>query len=213
MRVLEPPEEVLQTQNRQEVFRAWIDGGMLSVSLCNAFPDSYREDASKIWGMLISDIFHHVVDAIVLATGREHEDVQEVLRSYLNEVFRSERGTRRGTLKKVLDRVPEIPDPDVTGGLDCVEVVRIALLADSIRVMVLVGMWLPDNEEAVWGNLLYDIAALVAESLVSERDVNTVKRDLIGDVFHYIDHPSTKYHGEYYNTEQGGAGNGASFGG
>ncbi|MDP5009225.1 MAG: cation transporting ATPase C-terminal domain-containing protein, partial [Glaciimonas sp.] len=47
----------------------------------------------------------------------------------------------------------------VSGDEKCVEIVRIALIPDSIRVMVLVGMWLPE-EEAVWGNLLYDISQI-----------------------------------------------------
>ncbi|MDP0491414.1 MAG: DUF5076 domain-containing protein [Verrucomicrobiota bacterium JB023] len=204
MRALEPPEEVLDAHSRQEVFRAWIDGGMLSVSLCNVFPESYREDVAEIWGMLISDIFHHVVDAIVLKTGRAREDVQEALRTSLDEVVRSERGTRHGTLKKIAQPLPEIPDPDVTGDENCVEIVRIALIPDSIRVMVLVGMWLPDDEESVWGNLLYDICAMVAESLAPERNVETSKSNLLTDVVSYIDGPSTKYSGEYYKTEQGG---------
>ncbi|MEM9479142.1 MAG: DUF5076 domain-containing protein [Verrucomicrobiota bacterium] len=206
MRVLEPPKEVLDAPSRQEVFRAWIDRGMLSVSLCNVFPESYREDVAEIWGMLISDIFHHVVDAIVVETGRAREDVQEALRTSLDEVVRSERGTRHGTLKKITQQLPEIPDPDVTGDESCVEIVRIALIPDSIRVMVLVGMWLPDDEESVWGNLLYDISAMLAESLAPELDVETLKSDLLSDVVSYIDDPSTKYSGEYYNTEQGGAG-------
>ena len=94
MRVLEPSQEVREEQNRQEVFRAWIDGGALSISLCNVFPESYSEGVSEIWGMLISDIFHHVVDAIVLETGRELEEVQSSLRGSLQKVIQSERGTR-----------------------------------------------------------------------------------------------------------------------
>jgi hypothetical protein len=156
MRALAPPAEVREERNRQEVFRAWIDGGMLSISLCNVFPESYRDDPSEIWGIFISDIFHHVVDAIVLETGRDHTGVKDSLRQSFEEVFCSARGTRYGTLKQTSQQLPEIPDPDVIGDDNCVEIVRIALLPDSIRVMVLVGMRLPDNEESVWGNLLYD---------------------------------------------------------
>ena len=156
MRALAPPAEVREERNRQEVFRAWIDGGMLSISLCNVFPESYRDDPSEIWGIFISDIFHHVVDAIVLETGRDHTGVKDSLRQPFEEVFCSARGTRYGTLKQTSQQLPEIPDPDVIGDDNCVEIVRIALLPDSIRVMVLVGMRLPDNEESVWGNLLYD---------------------------------------------------------
>ncbi len=202
MRILEPPEEVREASSRQEVFRALIDGGMLSISLCHAFPKPYREDPAEIWGMLISDIFHHVVDAIALETDREREEVQGSLRRALDEVCRSKRGARHGTLKKISQQLPELPDPDVTGDDNCVEIVRIALIPDSIRVMVLVGMRLPE-EESVWGNLLYDISSMVAESLDSQRDVATTKADLIGDVLAYIDSPSTKYSGEYYNTESG----------
>ncbi|WP_353568973.1 DUF5076 domain-containing protein [Haloferula sargassicola] len=205
MRILEPPDEVKAASRRQEVFRAWIDGGMLSVSVCHLFPETYKEDPTEIWGMLISDIFHHVVDAIVLETARERDEVQSSLRHSFDEVVRSERGTRHGTFKNILKRLPELPDPDVTGDDKCVEIVRIALIPDSIRVMVLVGMWLPE-EEAVWGNLLYDISAMVAESLGSQRDVAITKADLIADVLHYIDNPTTEYSGEYYNTEQNGGG-------
>lgn len=84
--------------------------------------------------------------------------------------------------------MPELPDPDVSGDEKYVEIVRIALIPDSIRVMVLVGMWLPE-EEAVWGNLLYDISAMVAESLGSQRDVAT-KADLFADALYYIDNPT-----------------------
>ena len=89
MRVLEPPEEVLNSPSRQEVFRGWIDGGMLSVSICNVFPESDREDVAEIWGMLIADIFHHVVDAIVLETGRARKDVKEVMQASLDEIIKS----------------------------------------------------------------------------------------------------------------------------
>lgn len=205
MRILEPPDEVKAAPQRQEVFRAWIDGGMLSISVCNEFPETYREDPTEIWGMLISDIFHHVVDAIVLETARERDEVQSSLRQSFDEVVCSERGTRHGTLKTISTRLPELPDPDVSGDEKSVEIVRIALIPDSIRVMVLVGMWLPD-ETAVWGNLLYDISAMVAESLGSQPNVATTKAGLIADVLHYIDNPTTKYSGEYYNTEQDGGG-------
>lgn len=205
MRILEPPDEVRAALRRQEMFRAWIDGGMLSLSICHLFPETYKEDPAEIWGMLVSDIFHHVVDAIVLETSRERDEVLGSLRKSFEEVVRSERGTRHGTLKNILKRLPELPDPDVSGGDKCVEIVRIALIPDSIRVMVLVGLWLPE-EEAVWGNLLYDISAMIAESLGSQRDVPTTKADLIADVLHYIDNPSTNYTGEYYDTEQDGGG-------
>lgn len=201
MRILEPPDEVKARSRRQEVFRAWIDGGMLSVSLCHLFPKTYKKDSTEIWGMLISDIFHHVVDAIVLETARERDEVQDSLKKSFNQVVRSERSTRRGTLKTISKRLPELPDPDVSGDEKCVEIVRIALVPKSIRVMVLVGMWLPE-EEAVWGNLLYDFSAMVAESLRSQRDVATTKADLIADVLHYINNPTSQYSGEYYNTEQ-----------
>ncbi len=202
MRTLEPPEEVRLEVNRQEVLRAWIDGGMLSLSVCSAFPKTYSEETSEIWGMLISDIFHHVVDAIALETSRDRDEVQDSLRHSLDEVVNSQRGSRFGTLKVHSKRIAELPDPDVTGDDNCVEIVRIALLPDSIRVMVVVGMWLPNDEEQVWGNLLYDTASMIASSLSPERDLDTFKADLLADVAHYIDDPSTKYSGEYYNTEQ-----------
>jgi Domain of unknown function (DUF5076) len=209
MRVLEPPDEILREKNRQEVMRAWIDGGMLSISLCNDFPDSYRDDPAEIWGMLISDIFHHVLDAIVLETSRQRDEVQKSLQHSLKEVVRSERETRFGVLKIHPSRVAQLPDPDVTGDDNCVEIVRITLLPGSIRVMVLVGMWLPDDEESVWGNLIYDTASMVASSLRAGGDTDSLKADLLEDIAHYIDCPNTKYSGEYYNTEQDGAGNGA----
>jgi hypothetical protein len=206
MHALELPREVRRSRNRREVLRAWIDGGMLSLSVCNAFPDSYRPDPAEIWGMLISDIFHHVVDAIVLQTSRPRKQVKGLLRNSLEEVIRSERGTRFGTLKIHSRKVVQLPDPDVTGDDKCVEIVRIALLPRSIRVMVLVGMWLPDNEESVWGNLLYDLAAMVASSLRPERKVDHLKADLLANVMRYIDQPSSKYSGKYYKTKQDGAG-------
>lgn len=200
MRILELPDEVKEESRRQEVFRAWIDGGMLSLSICHIFPETYKKDPTEIWGMLISDIFHHVVDAIILETARDRDEVHSSLRQAFDEVVRSERGTRHGTLKNILKRFPVLPDPDVSGDEKCVEIIRIVLIPDSIRVMVLVGMWLPE-EEAVWGNLLYDISAMVAESLGSRRDVATTKADLIADIQQYIDKPTTKYSGEYYTTE------------
>jgi hypothetical protein len=54
--------------------------------------------------------------------------------------------------------------------------------------------------------LLYDIAALIAESLDATRASDPIKDRLIGDVFDYIDSPSTEYSGEYYGTEQGDEG-------
>jgi hypothetical protein len=202
MRILEPPEEVLLAEERQEVLRAWIDGGMLSVSVASVFPENYRDERSEIWGMLISDIFHHVVDAVVAETGRDRNDVQDSLRRSLHDVAQSQRGSRFGKLKIFDRRWAELPDPDVSGDDNSVEIVRIALLRDSIRVMVFVGMWLPDNEESVWGNLIYDMSSMLASSMKPEGNADELKDELIRDVINYIDHPSTKYSGEYYDTEQ-----------
>jgi len=64
--------------------------------------------------------------------------------------------------------------------------------------MVLVGMWLL-KEEAVWANLLYDMAAMIANSLDQEDGAVATQSALIRDVLRYIDEPSTDYSGEYYN--------------
>lgn len=201
IRVLDPPAEVLEVSARQEVFRAWIDGDALSVSLCNQFPERWGDDLPEIWGALISDIFHHVVDAIHVETNRPRNEIQQALRTTLEEVIRSGRGTQAGTLQKVLERLPEIPAPELKGGEDSFEIIRIALLPGSIRVMALVGMWLPEDEEVVWGNLLYDISSIVAACLAPERDYAVSKSEVLSHLISGIDTPNTNYSGEYYNTE------------
>lgn len=200
--VLEHPAEVLEVADLQEVLRAWIDGDALSISLCNQFPKRWGDDLPEIWGILISDIFHYIVDAIHVETNRPRNEIQQALRTTLEEAIRSERGTQAGTLQKVLQRLPEIPAPEVKGGDDSFEILRILLLPESTRVMALVGMWLPDDEEVVWGNLLYDISSLVAASFVPERDYETSKSELLSHVISGIDTPITNYSREDNNTEQ-----------
>jgi hypothetical protein len=177
--------------------RAWLDKGMLSLSLCHKFPDGYTRPASEIWGMLLSDIFHHVVDALVLETKFERSFIQEQIRNSFEEVLRSDRGSRIGVLKETKERKKELPDPDVSGDDHCVEIVRIVLLQGSIRVVVRVGMWLPDNEESVWGNLLYDLIYMVALSMKKD-DVDGIRDRLAKKVLEYIENPSSEYSGRYY---------------
>jgi len=151
--------------------------------------------------MLLSDIFHHVVDAIVLETEQQRVTVQEKLKASFEDVVASKRGSRFGNLKSYEERVMDLPDPNVSGADDCVEIVRIVLLEESIRVMVLVGMWLPENEESVWGNLLYDMSYMLASSIVSE-EVEKTQFLVIQAILRYIEEPSTDYTGQYYDTEQ-----------
>jgi hypothetical protein len=196
MRILNLPPEVTETASRQEVMRAWLDKGKLSLSLCHKFPDRYKPTI-EIWAMLLSDIFHHVVDALALETKIERPIIQEQIRTFFEEVLRSNRGSRSGALKEYNERLKELPDPDVSGDDQCVEIVRIILLEDSIRVVVRVGMWLPDNEESVWGNLLYDLIYTVALSMKND-DLDEVREILAKKVLGYIEEPSTEYSGRYY---------------
>jgi hypothetical protein len=201
MRVLEPQLEVMEANPRQEVLQAWIDRGMLSLSLCNQFPEDYTQPHIEIWAMLLSDIFHHVVDAIVLETGQDKAFVQRQLKDSFEEVLRSQRHSRSGTLREFDRRLIELPDPDVSGDDNCVEIARIFLLAGSIRVLLLVGMWLPDDEESVWGNLLYDLSYMIASSMKPD-DIEELHNTLAQKMINYVDEPSTRYSGEYYTNEQ-----------
>lgn len=172
---------------------------MLSLSLSHDFPEDYRE-SPHIWPMLLSDIFHHVVDALADETGLERHLVQDDLKKAYEEVLRSERGIRAGTVKEFKKRVTELPDPDVTGDDHCVEIIRIILLDDSIRVIVRVGMWLEIGEEEVWGNLLYDLCSMIASSL-DRGAADSIRDRLSKELLHYIDNPSTVYSGEFYGNE------------
>jgi hypothetical protein len=191
------PSEITEDDSRQEAMRAWLDKGMLSLALCKEFPADYTKPAIEVWGMLLSDIFHHVVDALVLETKIERPFIQDQIRSSFEEVLRSDRGSRIGVLKECKERKKELPDPDVSGDDHCVEIVRIFLLKGSIHVLVRVGMWLPDNEEAVWGNLLYDLTYMVALS-VEKDDVDGLRGVLAKKALNYIEKPSSEYSGRYY---------------
>lgn len=197
MRSLDLPSEILQDDSRQEVLRAWIDGGMLSLSVCHRFPEDYTRSPLDVWPMLLSDIFHHVVDAIVLENELPRAFVKRQLKAAFEDVTRSERGSRTGVLKCIKHSQKQLPDPDVSGGEHCVEIVRILLLESSIRVIVRVGMWLPDDEEGTWGNLLYDLAFMIATS-IRPSGPEGIRDTMIERIGYYIDHPSTRYSGNYY---------------
>jgi hypothetical protein len=102
-----------------------------------------------------------------------------------------------GVLKECKRRRKELPDPDVTGGEQSVEIVRIILMTDSIRVLVRVGMWLPDEEESVWGNLLYDLIFMVALSMKKD-SLDEIRETLAEKILGYLERPSTKYSGHFY---------------
>ena len=197
MRVLELPPEIATDRSKQEVLQAWLDKGKLSISLSNSFPEGYKSPI-EVWPMLLSDIFHHVVDAIVLETGYDRVFVQSELQTSFEEILRSERVSRIGKLMKWDQREPELPDPQVSSDSDCVEIIRIFLLKDSIRVLVLVGMWLPDEEEVVWGNLLYDLTSIIASSLQKDGS-DELRNEIAQKLVSYIIDPNTEYSGQYYS--------------
>ncbi|OUR86889.1 hypothetical protein A9Q81_27565 [Gammaproteobacteria bacterium 42_54_T18] len=152
--------------------------------------------------MLISDVFHHVVDAIALETNQNRNTVQEKLKECFEGVFDSRRDIRYGSVKVVDEQAIELPGPGVSSNDGCVEIARIVFLEDSIRVIVLVGMWLPSDEESVWANLLYDMTYMIASSIESDLDVEKTQEFIVYELLRYIKEPSTAYTGQYCNTEQ-----------
>lgn len=200
MRPLDLPQDLDDAPEKQEVLRAWIDEGMLSLSLSHAFPESYRS-CSDVWPMLLSDIFHHVVDALVIETGMERAIVQQDLQDAFEEVIRSDRGTRAGKLR-THKCLPLLPDPDVSDE-NGVEIIRIILIPKSIRVIVRVGMWIKMGEEQVWGNLLYDLCAMIASSL-DEGAADDIRSRFATKILDYVEHPSSQYSGEFYGKEAKG---------
>jgi hypothetical protein len=197
MRPLTLPSEVTDDDTRQEVMRAWLDRGKLSLSLCHQFPAGYKPPM-EMWAMLLSDVFHHVVDALVLETGLERPFIQGQIWESFGEVLRSDRGPRIGVLNEFPELRKELPDPDVSGEDEqCVEIARIILMKDWIRVVVRVGMWLPEEEEIVWGNLLYDLIYMVALSMKKD-DLDALRERLAQKFLGYIERPSTEYSGHFF---------------
>ncbi len=201
MRPLNPPADIFEDDQRQEVLRAWLDQGMLSLSVCHVFPESYKQPQLSIWAMLLSDVFHHVVEAIVLETDSAREFVAGQLRLSFEEVLRSQRESRFGKLRDFSRSRKNLPDPDVSGDDTCTEIVRIILLPGSIRVLVLVGMWLPDQEESVWGNLLYDLAFMIGMS-IDGNSAELLRDEIAEKLVSYMEKPSTNYSGKYYGSEE-----------
>jgi hypothetical protein len=197
MRPLDLPLELDANPGKQEVLRAWIDGGMLSLSLSHNFPESYRTCAD-VWPMLLSDVFHHVTDALVIESGADRSIVQHDLRNAFEEVVRSDRGTRAGKLR-LQPCLPLLPDPDVTDE-NGVEIIRIILTPGAIRVIVRVGMWIKGGEEEIWGNLLYDLCSMIASSL-DKKAVDSIRDRFAKKILDYVEHPSTTYSGEFYGKE------------
>lgn len=197
MRPLDLPLELDANPDKQEVLRAWIDEGMLSLSLSHVFPESYRS-CTDVWPMLLSDVFHHVADALVIETGVDRSVVQQDLQRAFEEVIRSDRGTRAGKLRQH-EHLPLLPDPDVTDE-NGVEIIRIILTPGAIRVIVRVGMWIKSGEEEVWGNLLYDSCSMIASSL-DKQAADSIRDRFAKKVLGYVEHPSTTYSGEFYGTK------------
>ena len=203
MRVLRPPLEITEANACQEVLRAWIDRGMLSLSIGARLPVKYMEYKPSPyvgWAMLLSDVFHHVVDAIATETGRDKTSIQKSVKDSFLEVLRSDRPSRCGNIRKFDQPLAELPDPNVSNDDKAVEVVRMFLLPGGVRVLLLVGMWLPADEESVWGNILYDLLYLIASTLDPDRP-ETLRDTLSRKVISYIAKPTTEYSGEYYNNE------------
>ena len=63
-------------------------------------------------------------------------------------------------------------------------------------------MWLPDEEESVWGNLLYDLTYMIASNIKADNP-EELRHTIAQKIVDYIDKPSTKYSGKYYGNEHG----------
>jgi hypothetical protein len=169
----------------------------MSLSLALSLPE-HSKKSSVVWAMLLSDVFHHVAEAIADQTARSKAEVSSVLENCFREVIDSDRGIRTGVVRPFWERSPALDAPEVDAESDSVEKVRILFLPDSIRVLVRVGMWLPNDEEAVWGNILYDLASLIAEQISTGDDASRLRTGLFNDTLGYVHKPSTTYTGTYY---------------
>ena len=63
--------------------------------------------------MLLSDIFHHVIEGIVAATTHPREDVLHRIFHAFEIAVKSKRECRAGITKEFTDSFRELPTPDI----------------------------------------------------------------------------------------------------
>ncbi|MAS92861.1 MAG: hypothetical protein CMO55_06650 [Verrucomicrobiales bacterium] len=112
MRALDLPSDFPTSKECQELFRAWIDRGKISISICHDLPSDWRIPEES-WAMLLSDIFHHVIEGIVAATTHPREDVLHRIFHAFEIAVKSKRECRAGITKEFTDSFRELPTPDI----------------------------------------------------------------------------------------------------
>lgn len=200
MRQLIPPDELLRDESRRELLRAWIDAGKLSVSMVETLPGYETKQGQTVWEMLLSDVSHHVIDAIHKETQQPRRDVRLKIKGSLLDTLSDQRGVRFRSIITTQLHPSELGIKNASGDESAVEMVRIFFIDDGVRIIVRVGMWHANGaEENNWANIIYDLAHMVASVIKDERDsIEVVRNKMVKSVLDYLDRPTSKYDGHYY---------------
>jgi len=196
VRLLEPPDGMNPEGGVLEYLRVWIDSGKLCMSVADPLPDDPKENLERIWAMLLSDVIHHVVDAIVLETGDYIVEVRNRIKSKVSECFKSWRDTYSGEI--ITQDPKEELDISIQSD-DAVELIRFFHDSKDYHAVVFVGMWIKSNEEEnTWGNIIYDVATMISDTVSSESTKEKFKFRLLEHLEEFIENPTTdSYRGQY----------------
>lgn len=189
IRLLSLTDEIASDDDRYEVLRVWIDAGHLSAAIADSLPEKWTVDRKEAWAILLSDVGHHVIDAIVLETGRYILDIRARIVAQLEECRRTLRDTIVGAV------FTQEPFPDLCANYrsdDVVEMIRIIIRdrMESIDIIIFPCMWLKnDTEEENWGNILYDLTSILSRGKEYDQEYRI---DLLEQVIEYIKNPTTQ---------------------
>lgn len=92
---LELPDGVLEAEQAMEVLRAWVADGALHVIFD---PDTFRDEVSE-WGRLLSDVVHHIANAVELEGQMTRADAMKAIEQAFSENLHQAQHTMAGRIK------------------------------------------------------------------------------------------------------------------
>lgn len=92
---LDLPDGVAEAEDALEVLRAWVGDGALHVIFD---PECFRHDVSE-WGRMLSDVAHHIANAVELDGQMDKMDALAVIRQAFEAGISSESVTMSGRIK------------------------------------------------------------------------------------------------------------------
>ena len=92
---LDLPDGVRESEDAVEVMRAWVGDGALHVIFD---PETFQHDVSE-WGRLLSDVAHHISNAVELDGQMDRLDALAAIRQAFDAGISSENLVMSGKIK------------------------------------------------------------------------------------------------------------------